>query len=142
MWQVLGLLLQVKRLRFEACDLPTPTDITAWHFLLCLHGMNRDNFTFTFTRIITLTACYALYAGFCSGSDNVKQSVSVDIHSESTSTSTHRTSSAETEGKSFLTNQTRVTGVQDVITRMKNADKGGAVFMKHFISIFFLIVVF
>lgn len=37
---------------------------------------------------------------------------------------THSTSNVETKGRSFLTNQTRVTGVQDVITRMKNADQG------------------
>jgi len=74
------------------------------------------------------TGCYTLYVGFCSGSANLKQSMYEDMHSGSIPTGTCRTPSTETEGKSFLTNQTRVTGVQDVITRMKNADQGEAVF--------------
>jgi hypothetical protein len=88
------------------------------------------------------TACYTVYVGFCSGSANLKQSVYEDMHSGSTPTGTCRTPSAETEGKSFLTNQTRVTGVQDVITRMKNADQGEAVFEKPIISVFVLVVTF
>jgi len=74
------------------------------------------------------TACYTLCIGFYSGSANLKQSVYEDMHPGSTPTGTCRTPSAETEDKSFLTNQTRVTDVQDVITRMKNADQGEAVF--------------
>jgi hypothetical protein len=73
------------------------------------------------------------YVGFYSGSTNVKQSVSVDVHTGSTPNSTHSISHAETEGKSFLTNQTRVSGVQDVITRMKNADQGEAIFIMYII---------
>ena len=88
------------------------------------------------------TACYTLYVGFCSGSANLEQSVYEDMHSRSTPAGTCTTPSAETEGKSFLTNQTRVTGVQDVITRMKNADQGEALFMKPIISIFVLVVAF
>jgi hypothetical protein len=88
------------------------------------------------------TSRYTPYVGLYSGSANLKQSVSEDMHSGSTPSGTSRTSSAETEGKSFLTNKTRVTGVQDVITRMKNADQGEAVFMKPIISIFVLVVVF
>jgi hypothetical protein len=103
------------------------------HSSIWLRGMHRHTFTFTFTWIIKFTAFYTLHVGFYSGSANLKQSVYEDVHSGSTPTSTHRTSSAETEGKSFLTNQTHVTGVQDVITRMKNADKGEAVFMKRII---------
>ncbi|XP_069694945.1 mucin-17-like isoform X3 [Periplaneta americana] len=55
------------------------------------------------------------------GSTNLKQST--EVRTASTTNSTHSTPQAETEGKSFLTNQTRVTGVQDVLTRMKNADQ-------------------
>jgi len=88
------------------------------------------------------TACYSLYVGFCSGSAHLKQSVYEDMHTASTPTDKCRTPSAETEGKSFLTNQTHVTGVQDVITRMKNADQGEAVFMKPIISVFVLVVAF
>ena len=83
---------------------------------------------------------YTLYVGFCSGSANLKQSVYEDRHLGSSPTGTCRTPTAETEGKSFLTNQTRVTGVQDVITRMKNGDQGEAVFKKPIISIFVLVV--
>jgi hypothetical protein len=59
--------------------------------------------------------------GFWSGSVNLKQVEAVDMPVPS---NTHSTSNVETKGRSFLTNQTRVTGVQDVITRMKNADQG------------------
>jgi hypothetical protein len=90
---------------------------------------------------VQFTEFYTLCVGFCSGSANLKQSLSEDIHLGST-TGTCRTSSAETESKSFLNNQTRVTGVQDVITRMKNADQGEAVFMKLIISIFVLVAAF
>jgi hypothetical protein len=79
--------------------------------------------------------------GFCSGSANIKQLEPVDLHTGSTPTSTQSTSHAETKGKSFLTNQTHVTGVQDVITRMKNADQGETIFMIYGILIFVLIIV-
>ncbi|XP_021933530.1 mucin-17-like isoform X3 [Zootermopsis nevadensis] len=58
-----------------------------------------------------------------SGTANLKQSVPADVHVGSTANNAYGTSLTETEGKSFLTNQTRVTGVQDVLTRMKNADQ-------------------
>jgi hypothetical protein len=66
--------------------------------------------------------------------------VSVDVHTGSTPNSTLSTSLTETEGKSFLTNQTRVTGVQDVLTRMKNADQGETVFMIYIACIFVLTI--
>lgn len=77
--------------------------------------------------------------GLYSGSANLKQSESVDIHTGSVPTSTHSTSIDKTKGGSFLTNQTHVTGVQDVITRMKNADQGEIIFMIYSILIFVLI---
>lgn len=70
-----------------------------------------------------------LFSWFYSGPANVKQSVSVGVRTGSAPNSTPDTSLVETEGKSFLTNQTRVTGVQDVLTRMKNADQGEAIVM-------------
>jgi hypothetical protein len=79
--------------------------------------------------------------GLYSGSANLKQSESVEVHTGSIPTGTHSTSTAKTKGGSFLTNQTRVTGVQDVITRMKNADQGQIIFIIYGILIFVLIVV-
>jgi hypothetical protein len=64
-----------------------------------------------------------------SGSVNLRQLEPVDVHTGSVLSSTHSTSNVETKGKSFLTNQTPVTGVQDVITRMKNADQGETILM-------------
>jgi hypothetical protein len=64
-----------------------------------------------------------------SESANLKQSESVDMHTGSIPSSTHSTSIDKPKGGSFLSNQTHVTGVQDVITRMKNADQGENIFM-------------
>jgi hypothetical protein len=66
--------------------------------------------------------------GLYSGSANLEQSESLDMNKGSISTSTHSTSTAKTKSESFLTNQSPVTGVQDVITRMKNADQGEIVY--------------
>jgi hypothetical protein len=76
---------------------------------------------------LLLPAIYSV--GSYSGSVNVKQLEAVDMHTESITSNTHSSSNVETKGRSFLTNQTRVTGVQDVITRMKNADQGGTTLM-------------
>ncbi|PNF26199.1 hypothetical protein B7P43_G03709 [Cryptotermes secundus] len=78
-----------------------------------------------FSRIARGGSVRALSQKFqqAAGSANLKQSESVDVHTGSVPTSTHTTSIDKTKGGSFLTNQTRVTGVQDVITRMKNADQ-------------------
>ncbi|PSN39577.1 hypothetical protein C0J52_21875 [Blattella germanica] len=54
------------------------------------------------------------------GSTSRKHSASMEVR---TSSSGQSTPQSETEGKSFLTNQTPVTGVQDVLHRMKNADQ-------------------
>nr|CAD7392586.1 unnamed protein product [Timema cristinae] len=54
-------------------------------------------------------------------SSTLKQSMEGGVGFTSPSTTT--TPRAESEGKSFLSNQTRVTGVQDVLTRMRNADQ-------------------
>nr|CAD7197416.1 unnamed protein product [Timema douglasi] len=54
-------------------------------------------------------------------SSTLKQSMEGGVGFTSPSTTT--TPRAECEGKSFLSNQTRVTGVQDVLTRMRNADQ-------------------
>nr|CAD7586568.1 unnamed protein product [Timema genevievae] len=54
-------------------------------------------------------------------SSTLKQSMEGGV--DFTSPSTTTTPRAECEGKSFLSNQTRVTGVQDVLTRMRNADQ-------------------
>jgi hypothetical protein len=67
---------------------------------------------------------------------NLKQLEAVDMH-----TGPIPSNVETTKGRSFLTNQTQVTGVQDVITRMKNADQGGSIFVVRGILIFILIIV-
>ncbi|GLH11985.1 Uncharacterized protein GBIM_16674 [Gryllus bimaculatus] len=51
----------------------------------------------------------------------VKQTVSVEV--KTGSSSTQSTPRAEQESKTFLNSQTKVTGVQDILTRMRNADQ-------------------
>jgi hypothetical protein len=91
-------------------------------------------------NLFCVTIIIILSLWFYSGTSNLKQSLSVDVRTGSTPNTTPRTSLADTEGKSFLSNQAHVTGVQDVLTRMKNADQGETPVMIYITCVFILTI--
>lgn len=75
-------------------------------------------------------------AGLILRTSSFKDADSSSEHRESSSTQKHvavktSTSTRTVTGDTFLTNQNRVTGVQDVITRMKTKGKKLFYFVKH-----------
>ncbi|XP_063221478.1 serine/arginine repetitive matrix protein 2-like isoform X2 [Bacillus rossius redtenbacheri] len=76
------------------------------------------------TRGGSVRALQQKFQQVASGSPTLKQSVSMEVGMGSAQSSS-RTSPRDdaAEGKSFLGNQSKVTGVQDVLARMRNADQ-------------------